>query len=157
MAKQFNLNLTTDELKDVLSAHITQPYNKLIAETIVDALENSEMGLYHLVRALLGKRFVPKYKPLDKVLVKADQIATWRYNLDEMKSKDLIIKDYLEAQVVSVNVYKRAMYEIRYTCILTTSHEFAEDSYHVEEKYLMDIPFDMPDGNNNSNDDTLPF
>ena len=156
MKNHININLTGEELKDIFSAHLVQPYNKLVAEVVVEALSKTDMGLYHLVRALLGKSYIPKYKVLDKVLVKADQLATWRYNTDEMRKQDLIVKDYVEAQITSIDIYKKTMYEIRYTCIMNNSPEFAEDSYQVAEDYIIDIPHELPELSEPDND-TIPF
>jgi len=156
MKKHINLNMSTDELKEILSAHIVPPYSNMIAETIIDGLSNTDRGLYHLIRALLGKKYVPKFKVLDKVLVRADQLATWRYNLDEMKSKDIIVKDYIEAQITEVNIHKTAMYEVKYICVMTNTHTFTEDTYLVAEEYIMDIPHELPELSEPDND-TIPF
>jgi hypothetical protein len=73
-----------------------------------------------------------------------------------MRKQDLIVKDYVEAQITSIDIYKKTMYEIRYTCIMNNSPEFAEDSYQVAEDYIIDIPHELPELSEPDND-TIPF
>lgn len=139
MSRRFIFKMEHEEIKQILTAHIVSPFSSLIAETIVDSLAHTEKGMDHLIRALMGKKFEPKYKVLEKVLIDKRYLPMWRYNGDEMVKQELIVKDMVECMVTKIEPHKEETYHIKFVAIAKDKTETIEDEYYASEEKLVDI------------------
>jgi hypothetical protein len=91
------------------------PNRSLIAETIINNLVLTEMGLSHLYNAFSGIKPYIHVKIDDEVLVPWDSLPTWRLDKKLMMEKGYLIKkDYVRATIKSIDLSKRDSIEIEY-------------------------------------------
>lgn len=129
------------------------PHAALIAETIVDGLADSEMGLSHLYNAFSGLKPSVHVKIGDDVLIPWDNMPTWRMNKDKMREAGLLVKETLvKAVVVDINHNRRESIQVRYERI-DESGKSAEDSYSC----IPDVVFNHSEEYPENLSDDKPF
>lgn len=147
---KITFEVTDEEIKKYLIKLIKSPNAELIAKTIVNHVQESELGLEDLYKSMLGLERTFKYNTLDTVWVRFGHLATWRYDKEKMKEQGLIVKDeYVKCTIVEIYPFKKCCYVLKYNCAKSSDSEITTDTYNVPE--------DLISGIVNEEDDILPL
>lgn len=94
------------------------PFASLIADTIVDNISTTEMGLSHLYNAFSGVKPEVHVKIGDDVLVPWDNMPSWRMSKEKMQEAHMLKHDkYIKAVVEQINFTRRESVTVRYNSI----------------------------------------
>lgn len=85
------------------------PHKKLIAKVLTDHLRDRNIVIQHLILAILGIEVKAKFKVGEKVMCHRDGTPYWRMDEPRCK-KELFIKDYMEVEIVRVEMCLNAPY-----------------------------------------------
>ena len=123
-------------LEGALSAH---PHNKVLAKSIVNNLDKSQVGIEHLVKALLGIEIKTDLKVDDVVSVPYQYLPTWRIDKDLTHKAGLIFQDRMEATILEIDLYSIEPLKIEYEYI-NNAGEKLKDTYiiRLNDVYLSD-------------------
>lgn len=104
--KYIELKISVEQLENILikSIKLNTPHRELIAKTILHSLSHTEMGMTHLYNAFVGIEYHYHVKIGDRVLVKFENLPTWRMNKDHTQEAGLLIKgEYMMGVVSDIN------------------------------------------------------
>lgn len=129
------IEVAIEDITKLLQSKIRSEHSGLIARTIMEHLVKTEEGVRHLYLAMSGIEVCPKFKVLDKVLVKLDALATWRIDKDKTQENGYTFKEFMKAVITTVDMTATAPYCVSYKYIASSGQEEV-DTYWLDEKYI---------------------
>lgn len=129
------IEVAIEDIGKLLQSKIRPEHSALIARTIMNHLAKTEEGVRHLYLAMSGIEVCPKFKVLDKVLVKLDSLAMWRTDMDKTQEKGFIFKGYMKGVVTEIDMTESLPYHISYSYIGSNGEE-QKDTYWLNEKSI---------------------
>lgn len=151
--KNITVKVTADSLKDRLRKGLVLSYPELLTTVIIENLARTEVGLEQLFKAFSGIEDKPKFRVGEHMMLTQDAAYTWKYDKTKMEEAGLLFQERIKCQILSIDMYKKAPYEVTYTALNTVGG--SEDVKHeVEEKSICredEWPGDGKQG------DDLPF
>lgn len=145
--RNINVSISTDELKQaLLKCFAKHEHKEIIVNVIIGTLNQTEIGLSHLYKALLGVEPQTKLKIGDKVLANFYTLPTWRMDKDKTLASGLIDKnDNMVCTVMAINNYKSDNIEIEMTYMNSKEDEFQKDTYPISDDKLTLIDESFPE------------
>lgn len=132
--KSILVEISVDTIKETLQKEIKSEHAPIIANAIIEQLSRTEVGMEDLYFALQGVVREFKYKILDEVWVRFDQLPSWRMDKVAMKTEGLIVRDtYVKCTVTDINPFSRTCYSIEYKCIKNTETDVSTDTFVAAE------------------------
>lgn len=145
--RNINVSISTDELKQaLLKCFAKHEHKEIIVNVIIGTLNQTEMGLSHLYKALLGVEPQSKLKIGDKVLANLQNLPTWRIDKDKTLANGLLDKnDNMVCTVTAINNYKSDNIEIEINYMNSKEDEVQKDTYPVSDDKLFLIDDSFPE------------
>lgn len=106
MREYVDIRVTTEQIKKTLKDMIKQdnPHRNLIVDIIIDGLGETEIGLSLLYNSFSGVAPSVHVKVGDDVLVKYENLPTWRMNRDKMEEANQMEKGFVKCVVNEINL-----------------------------------------------------
>lgn len=148
MAKDyFEIKMTKQDMVNLLEQGLSScQYSRLVAETIVDNLALTEVGLEQVFKALRGIHIQLKYKLGDELWMSEDMLYTWKANKNKMLAEGLIHQGKVLVQVNELRPNHSETYVVQHTYI-NDAGETCEEKYKtIREENLFprdSFPLDL--------------
>jgi len=132
--RDFTVRLSHSDIKKGLLSVLTGPNKKLVADIIIEALLTNDTQCELLAKAMYGIPYKLNYNVGDIVLVKWDNLPTWRYDKDATLKLNPVKSDRILAKIIEVNKYLSNPYQIEYDVVKGGKEE--KDRTTVDERPL---------------------
>ncbi len=119
---------------------------KGVATVIANVLSDYEREM--IIKSIAGIQPVAKYKVGDKLWAKMNSLYTWRFNIENCREKGIVFKDCLEVTIESIDLYKLAMYKVKYLCYKDDGSDITEEIDIGEVAFLEPEEYPEPDWTN---------
>lgn len=143
----FEIKMTKQDMVNLLEKELSScSYPKLVAETIIDNLALTEIGLQQVFKALRGLKVQLKYSLGDELWMSEDQLYTWRADKDKMRAEGLIHQGKLLVQIIELRPNSLEPYMVQYTYVNTAGETLQEKNKTISEELLFpadQFPLDL--------------
>ena len=136
--KQISISINQSELKKRLKSILKCPNSDIISEVIIGNLSNTDIGLEQLAKSFMGLEPILKFNVLEEVLISFNGAYAWKIN-KELTLKDLrySYKGLIKAEIIDVNPYSIAPYEISYKYIPVSS--ITDDEVEMSTHWVSEV------------------
>jgi len=134
--KAINVEITTEDIKQLLVKHLVIADKDKFAELIVGHVSKNNTSLTQIYKALIGVYPKFNYKEGDFVYVSLNHLPSWRMNKEKTKALPGVIDDNLPCQITKVNIYEESCYDIDFTYIPKDSEIATVEHYSTSDYYI---------------------
>lgn len=140
-----SINISLEEINkmvfDRLDPKLSEELRMLIANTIVNNLQKSPVGIEQTYKSFLGLEAKLSYSVGDMVYVKRNNLYSWRFHKDLME--DRFFKGGLLVRITETDLYNREPYSIEYTYV-NQSGEEERTTQTVSEESILGLEDSFP-------------
>ncbi len=141
------VKIATDEIRKTLLSCLDKnnPHRELIATTIMEHLKITDMGLEQLFNAFSGLKPSVHVKIGDTVLVKYNNLPSWRMNEERMRNAGMIYRDtYIKGEVHSIDLLRKDSVCFKFT-YLPNEGDAHSDTYYVNPELVVQATEEYPE------------
>lgn len=139
------MELSTDEVKDLLMRHLDIKQADSVANVIIGHVVQTDKGLGQLFKAMVGVFPAVDYKVGDMVWVKGTALSSWKYDMEATKALPNYREDMILCQIKRVNVYQGHPYSVSFAAVKTGEKHPVEDTTVVSENSVVEKAEDFTD------------
>lgn len=142
MNKQIEITMALSTIeKRILDAlkNGNTPHSQLIAKTIVENLDTTEMGLSQLLLSFMGIEETCAWAIGDECLVHLDKLSSWRMEKEEMKSWDKLHKGHVKGKITEIDLRKKRAITFEFDGLYKSSGNLVSEVKKLEERVTVDI------------------
>jgi hypothetical protein len=110
-----DVRIEVEEVRAALKKIIRSDFNNLIAEVIIDNLNETEVGISQLYLAMSGVRKLPRFKVLDEIYAEVPSLASWRMDKSRMETEKMLFQGKVKCKITDINLQRRDSYHVEYT------------------------------------------
>jgi hypothetical protein len=141
--EEIKVTISKKNLSDRLKEEIKGKNSGYVVDAMLSLINTDQEALGKIFMASLGILPGPgKYSVGDVVLIPADSLSNWKFDLDKMTDEGLIIKDMVECNVLEYNVYNE-----RYLCeyeFINSQGERGTDTNLASEYTIKGLAEELP-------------
>jgi hypothetical protein len=134
--KTISVEITTEDVKQLLAKHLVIADKEKFAELIIGHLSKSSVSLEHIYKALIGIYPEFNYKEGDWVYVPLDALPVWRMDKEKTKALPKVMGNNIPCEITKVDTYQEACYDIDFTYIPKDSDVLTVEHYSIKESYI---------------------
>ena len=135
------VKITRSELEQMLKAMLANSAtvkSNLLAKVICENISGTDCGLDNLYLAMNGVERTFKYRVGESVLIHRSNCYSWKTNFEKMAEIELMVNDYVKAEIICIKPYKNTPYEVKYKYINSEDGKTVEQTgVHVTEKDIL--------------------
>lgn len=134
--KAINVQITTEDIKQLLSKHLVIANKEKFAELIVGHLSKNNVSLEQIYKALIGIYPEFNYKEGDWVYVPLDALPIWRMDKEKTKALPKTMGNNIPCEITNVDIYQDSCYDITFSYIGKDSDDLKVENYSIRESYI---------------------
>lgn len=143
--KKINMTLTASEVKGMLVKHLDIKQADSVANVIIGHMVQTDKGLGHLFKALVGLFPTAQYTPGQFVWIKSNAVSTWKYDMAATKQLPNFKDEAILGQIIGINVYEGYPYKIAFEAIKTNEKKPSQETMTVDEPSIIEKAEDFTD------------